>query len=419
MFYTVGVSIAFLLGMLLFTKKGKTQADLILACWLFFIGLHLLLFYLHFTEFAFHYPALLGLHLPLPLIHGPFLFLYTSSVTNHFAGSKRYVLLHFIPVITCYVYLINFFALPGARKVFIFQHEGIGYETFQLVNLSAIVISGIGYVVWTNALLKRHKIAIKSYFSDTEKINLKWLQYLVYGIGIIWVLILSDDKFLFGGVVLFVLFIGYFGIKQVGIFTDQNNDPQLPLSTVNKTEENIQVQVVTMAATSGNDILSPKHLVTKPDTNSYIQSGAPGSIVESCITRKYSKSGLTEEMALNLHEKLKNLMRVEKTYKESKLSLSELSKRLDTLPNYLSQVINEKEGKSFYEYINTLRIEEFKRLISIPGNQRYTIESLSYECGFNSKSSFNKNFRKAAVVSPSEYLQSLNLEATYGLQMVN
>ena len=115
-------------------------------------------------------------------------------------------------------------------------------------------------------------------------------------------------------------------------------------------------------------------------------------------------------MAENLHSRLTQLMETEKIYTESELSLSELANRLNTLPNYLSQVINDKEGKNFYDYINMLRIEEFKTLVSRPENRKYTLLSLSYDCGFNSKSSFNKNFKKVTGLSPSEYLNHLNME---------
>ena len=74
-------------------------------------------------------------------------------------------------------------------------------------------------------------------------------------------------------------------------------------------------------------------------------------------------------MAENLHSRLK-LMETEKLYTESELSLSELANRLNTLPNYLSQVINDKEGKNFYDYINMLRIEEFKSTGIPPGKQK-------------------------------------------------
>ena len=90
---------------------------------------------------------------------------------------------------------------------------------------------------------------------------------------------------------------------------------------------------------------------------------------------------------------------------------TDLARRLNTHPNYLSQVINEKEGKNLYDYVNTLRIEEFIKLVSQPHNQNLTLLSLAYECGFNSKSSFNRYFKKTTGQSPSEYLKQLHPEA--------
>ena len=76
-------------------------------------------------------------------------------------------------------------------------------------------------------------------------------------------------------------------------------------------------------------------------------------------------------------------------------------------PNYLSQVINEVEGINFYDYVNRLRVEEFKRLLSLPENQRFTLLALAYDCGFNSKSAFNRCFKKTTGLSPSEYAKQL------------
>lgn len=401
MIYIVGISIAFFLSLLLFSKKGKTQADKILACWLLLIGLHLLFFYLHFSKISFNYPALLGFDIPLPLLHGPFLFLYTASLTNQLPGKKKLLFLHFIPVIASYLCLISFFILPAAQKVYIFQNKGLGFKTFLLINLFAIVVSGITYIIWSMILLKQHRISILNYFSYTEKINLKWLQYLVYGIGSIWVLTFLEEELIFAGVVLFVLFIGYFGIKQVGIFTYQNLNKQLPKAVPDTSGALVQ---------QGTNNLIENETTPQLTEFSKANSSAQEPLEQATIQeekvegKKYSKSGLSEKGAGNLHEKLSKLMADEKVYMESELSLSKLANRLGTLPNYLSQVINEKEGKTFYDYINTLRIEEFKRLISIPENKKFTFLSLSYDCGFNSKSSFNKNFKKATGLSPSEYL---------------
>ena len=93
-----------------------------------------------------------------------------------------------------------------------------------------------------------------------------------------------------------------------------------------------------------------------------------------------------------------------KLFTESELTLAALAKTLDVHPNHLSQVINSYERKNFYDYINFQRVEEFKRLAPQPDNKNYTLLSMAYECGFNSKTSFNRNFRKVTGISPSEYL---------------
>ena len=121
--------------------------------------------------------------------------------------------------------------------------------------------------------------------------------------------------------------------------------------------------------------------------------------------KKYSKSGLTSEAADELHRNLTALMEREKLFKESELTLANLAERLNTIPNYLSQIINEREGKNFFDFINTLRIEEFKKAVTDPANQKFSFLGLAFDCGFNSKSSFNKYFKKITGLSPTEYLK--------------
>ena len=389
------------------SKKGKTQADKILTGWLLLMGVHLLLYYLFFSGIAYQHPFLLGLNMPLPLLHGPFLFLYTASLTSQLRPGKR-IWIHFIPAVVCWLYLISFYILPADQKIYIFQNRGKGYETFQAVNLVAIVISGIVYVVWSLFLLKRHRQAILNQFSYTEKINLRWLQFLIYGIGFIWVLVIASDEILFAGVVLFVILIGYFGIKQPGIFTTQRVSGQLA-----ETPEHAKTSLTQPGTESITSSIEDISLGQDPgiaDRRITEESRIPVVQYDNSERRKYLKSGLTPEMAEDLHSRLKRLMETEKIYTESELSLSELANRLNTLPNYLSQVINDKEGKNFYDYINMLRIDEFKRLVSRPENKKYTLLSLSYDCGFNSKSSFNKNFKKVTGQSPSEYLNNQQVE---------
>ena len=82
MFYLVGIIITFFLAIILWSKKGNSTADQVLAAWLCIIGLHLLLFYWHITEEAYNYPGILGIGIPMPLLHGPFLYIYTLTATR-------------------------------------------------------------------------------------------------------------------------------------------------------------------------------------------------------------------------------------------------------------------------------------------------------------------------------------------------
>jgi AraC-like DNA-binding protein len=407
MLYLSGIAITFFLLLLLLGKKGKTAADVILAIWLAVIGVHLLLYYMFFTGRIFSYPWLLGVQFPFPLLHGPLLYLYAGVLTGKINPASKKNFLHFVPVLVCYAYLIPFLLRPAEEKIYVFQHHGTGYETFMKTSILAVIISGIVYCTLTILLHRAHKRNILNQFSYTEKINLDWIQYLMYGIAVIWAFVIfSDDNLIFGAVVFFVLFMGFFGIRQIGIFTPGNTPLDFDL-------ENSVAEITSSADTTAAETIPKKD---KPDS-SPIESKEivmpPIEIIRNSDNepkKKYSRSGLTAEASAELHKKLNNLIHSEKIFAEPELTLTELSKKLGTHPNYLSQVINEKEGKNFYDYINTLRTEEFIKTVTNPDSRKFTLLSLAFECGFNSKSSFNKYFKKVTRQSPSEYLQQNNIK---------
>ena len=86
--------------------------------------------------------------------------------------------------------------------------------------------------------------------------------------------------------------------------------------------------------------------------------------------------------------------------------ITELASLLDVHPNHLSQLINEREGKNFYNYINAIRIKEFIKLASLPENKKYTMISLAYDCGFGTKSTFNKHFKANTGKTPTEFFNA-------------
>lgn len=375
MIYQIGFVITFFLAFLLLSKSHKTMADKILFFWFIIIGFHLFLFYLYYNKIDSEYPYLLGINIPLPLFHGPFLYLYTKAITNQLKNWKIN-LLHFLPVIISYLLLIDFFQLSDKEKILIFENQGNGFENIINIIIVAIFCSGIIYVFLSIQATRKHKKSVLNQFSNNEKINISWLNYLVYGIGISWLFVIyGNDEILFTVVVLFVIFIGYFGINQVGIFT---NTDLLKLETE-----------------------SIFYTFTEPTFNSYIvEDKVPNN-------QKYEKSGLKQETAIEIHKLLCQKIENEKWFTNSELTLFELAQNLNVLPNKLSQVINTFEGKNFYDYINSKRVELFLKLVENPENRKYTILSLAFDCGFNSKSSFNKHFKKITNQTPSVYINSL------------
>src|SRR5204863_5201828 len=107
---------------------------------------------------------------------------------------------------------------------------------FTAIKLAGIILSGVCYVTWSLLLLIKHRKVILNEFYDTEKIDLNWLRYLIYGIAFIWLLIFASDKVLYAGVVAFVFFMGYFGIRQPGIFTHPHSIGQPSTSPLHPTE---------------------------------------------------------------------------------------------------------------------------------------------------------------------------------------
>nr|WP_315201420.1 helix-turn-helix domain-containing protein [uncultured Flavobacterium sp.] len=120
---------------------------------------------------------------------------------------------------------------------------------------------------------------------------------------------------------------------------------------------------------------------------------------------KRQSSAANETLLLKIHQDLQDLMQEEKLYKYPELNLEELAQRLNVNPNILSQVINSIENKNFFDYINEQRIAEFIKISVLQENQRFTLLSLAFEVGFNSKTSFNRNFKRITGKTPTMYLR--------------
>lgn len=394
MFYLSGIVITFFLSFLLMGKKGQSAADRILSAWLVVCGFHLGIFYLYISGTYLRFPLFLGLEQGLPLLHGPFLFLYVQTLTQGRCLRWRDGL-HFLPIAIVYSLMIPFFALTGAEKIAVYQHQGAGYHWLTDPLFFVITASGVVYTLLCFRLLRQHRVAIENGFSDITRIDLNWVRFLVYGICVIWAVVVSglDDKYVFASVVLYMFFIGYFGIRQVGIFTDRD----------------LAVLLEAEPVASAHSDRNPSIVFSKKNTAQDDQRLDEEDQPFRSSRPRYQNSGLAQEDARSIHLRLQQIMATEKLFREPELNITSLARRLDVTPHSLSQVINTLEGKSFYDYVNELRVFEFKQLISDPGNQQYTLLGLAFDCGFNSKTAFNRNFKKTTGLSPTQFLQTIRV----------
>ncbi len=100
-------------------------------------------------------------------------------------------------------------------------------------------------------------------------------------------------------------------------------------------------------------------------------------------------------------------MEENKPYLDIDLTIHDLSGALNIPRHYLTQIINEKLNRNFYQFINEYRVEEVKRLLQDPAYKKYTFTAIAFEAGFNSKSSFNSVFKETVGKTPSQYKNEL------------
>jgi AraC-like DNA-binding protein len=126
--------------------------------------------------------------------------------------------------------------------------------------------------------------------------------------------------------------------------------------------------------------------------------------------KKYSNSGLCEETMQRIISAFKNKMQEDKLFLEPELTIDALAVTIACSRHHLSQALNEKLGKSFYDCINYYRVEEAKLLLADDAKAAYKITSIAYDAGFNSISTFNDVFKKNTGITPSQYRKNVCLK---------
>lgn len=352
----IGISQGVFLAVFLLLKRGKTLINLPLASYILLMSLNLLnTLLLHegitLSVFGFIYITEL-----CNLVYGLLIFIYTRNQIEGRMVLKRRDLWFLIPFVAYFIYYLSFYedGLYDARKYLstgIEFSEHIGEWIFETgIN--------IGFLVASLCILRNYHKQIRESYSDLKKIsltvtrNLISICFVVYGFEALLILLLLT------GVPIADL---YYNI----IYT---------------------LFVLTLFAFGYNELIY-SHFVAVPMLKE----------------EKYKKSNLKTDSSILIADNLKRYMHEQKPYLNSELTLKNLAELVGEQAHILSQVINENFEQNYYEFINSYRIEEAKRILKESAYQNYTLTAIGFEVGFNSKSAFYAAFKKSTGTTPAKY----------------
>lgn len=364
----VGSVQAIFLSLLLVTKKSKSTPDFILVALLIFTAIPLSLYYLIYDDIS----TLISSSETLPsfmyFVNVPFIMTFTPSfylyIKANVKPQKKFVLnniIHFSPILIFIILtfiFIDFSSLPENNFNITKTNNHIIFLAFTPITL----ILAVFYIIKSFKLFNSFSKKLKQNFSYTEDIDLNWLKILLIIVTATWIIlistaiilgrmgeILSVYKLVLLTLSLLVFIVAFFGFKQTNIFINQEK---------NSLEDKNHRQKPSQSLNFNGDV-----------------------------------------------KKLLDFMSTNKPYLENKLTIGELAKQMDFQTHYLSKLLNENMNQNFYEFINNYRVEEFKNQLN--QNKNFTLIAIAYECGFNSKSSFNRIFKEFTGKTPSQYKKSL------------
>lgn len=149
-----------------------------------------------------------------------------------------------------------------------------------------------------------------------------------------------------------------------------------------------------------------------------IHSSIPFSIFSSSSASQPEQETATKDPAPNTDkepiedldewkEKIVSLITQERLFENPVLTIGDLATRLHTHSRKISSVINQGFDMNFNDFINTYRIEEVIRKINAGEADSQTLLGIAYDAGFNSKSTFNRAFKRVKTITPKEYLEKM------------
>ena len=378
----VGVVQGILLVAALVTHTSKRTANRLLGALVAAFAIYLAQNVYYTTGLVAESPHFFGISYPLPWTFGPLVYLYALAASDNAWRFRPRDAMHFAPAVAVVCITLPIYLESGADKIALFQRLQVGDVPPVLAVLNPFkYLSGVAYSLATIAVLRAHARRIRNSYSNTDRVNLRWLIWLSGAAATIWLLAVTisiahlvpsiipshGNDLVPLAIALVVYSIGYMGLRQPEIYRYDGPD-------VRQAEP------------------------TPPPASS--SDSATG--IEQTDTR-YERSGLGTAEAQELKTRLLALMNREHPHRDPDLTLADLAERLNTSPHKLSEVLNGELAQSFYDFVNSYRVSDVRRRLAEGKSDHLTVLTLALDAGFASKSTFNQVFKKLTGQTPSSY----------------
>lgn len=360
----------FLTIILWFNKKGSFKSNRLLSALLFCISIFSMELIIYRTGYYQERPAFSMSSFPFAYFIAPLFYFYTKSMISGDVFEKRDFIHLTFPVLALAALIPFYFWNPEDKITYLYQFQDPSGLSFRHLWLGGIfLVQTFIYLALTFYFLKQYQKQYKEGSSGTGIIHLEWLNKLMLTF-LIFILVNAIISMFY----VIAQFTGKVGVEQA-IF---------PVEEINMIILTFFAHIV-----GYNAINHPTRLFPPPQKEP-----------------KYSRSTLTKDQSQQYLKKIQDCMNRDSLYLNPNLNLSSLAESIGLTPDHLSQVINQELSVNFYDFVNQFRIKEAQKRLLDPQYSNYSILGIALDCGFSSKSSFNRIFKKHLGITPSQFVST-------------
>ncbi|MCP4156892.1 MAG: AraC family transcriptional regulator [bacterium] len=388
--FIIAASQGIILTLGLAFNRKKTTETRILALLTLLISIDLLIAYFYYKSAVLPEEQTIADYsldffgYALFFLYGPVLYFYSMRLISQIKKFKPSHSLHLVPFLltagySLFLFIVSMEESDSSLTRFLYDTwENVDY----FLSLLMLIFTAV-YFIRTYTYLKQFSTRVKKFYSNIDSLALVWLKifiilFLVYiFILLVFMVLLNinsdigyivDSHIYYIGFSLTIFVLGYFALAQPGIF-DKIQLMEKGLKDEPKGEEK-------------------KDKKTKPDEST---------------SKKYKKTKLDDVQIETYHNTLITHITKSRSFTNPEINLQKLADELDIPPHHISQVINSRLNKNFYQFINHYRVEEVKKNLAAPSMANDSILKIAFDVGFNTKSTFNAIFKQFTGMTPSQY----------------